>query len=136
MDWLSLKNEAARMLFEKDALHIYAALAIQVAAAKLSRRSLGHAIPWLWVLALELINEVFDLGRGMEPVVRPWQVVSAVHDIINTMILPTTLLLLCRRDPTLFDYKPFALGDMGKVSGAPPSASLSPLRSSRNSPPE
>ena len=102
MDWLSLKNEAERMLLEKDALHIYAALLIQVISAKLSSRSLGHALPWLWVLALELINEVLDLGRGMEPVVRPWQVVSGVHDIINTMILPTVLLMLCRRDPTLF----------------------------------
>lgn len=105
MDWFSLKDEAARLLFEKDALHIYAALAIQVAAAKLSRRSLGHALPWLWVLALELINEVFDLGRGMEPVVRPWQVVSAVHDIINTMILPSVLLLLVRHAAGLFRWK-------------------------------
>lgn len=104
MDWFGLKDEAARMLLEKDALHIYAALIIQISAAKLSRRSLGHALPWLWVLALELINELLDLGRGMEPVVRPWQVVSGVHDIINTMILPTVLLMLCRRDPTLFQW--------------------------------
>ena len=136
MDWIDLQDEAARMLLEKDALHIYAAVAIQMAAAKLSRRSLGHAIPWLWVLALELINEVFDLGRGMEPVVRPWQVVSAVHDIINTMILPTILLLLCRRDPTLFDYKPSALAKVGDAQGGPPPASLTPLRSNHHSPPE
>jgi hypothetical protein len=30
-----------------------------------------------------------------------WQVVSGTHDIINTMILPTVLLLLCRRAPHL-----------------------------------
>lgn len=104
MDWIDLKDEAARMLLEKDALHIYAALLIQVVAAKLSRRSLGHALPWLWVLTLELINELFDLGRGMEPVLRTWQVVSAVHDIINKMILPTVLLVLCRRAPSLFAW--------------------------------
>ena len=112
MDWFSLKDEAARLLFEKDALHIYAAFAIQLGAAKLSRRSLGHALPWLWVLALELINEVFDLGRGMEPVVRPWQVVSAVHDIINTMILPTVLLVLVRRkSPLLYWDRPGSPAD-------------------------
>ncbi|MBC7989521.1 MAG: hypothetical protein H7Y19_08065 [Luteimonas sp.] len=106
MDWLSLKNEAARMLIEKDALHIYAALLIQVVAAKLSRRSLGHALPWLWVLALELINELLDLRRGMEPVVRPWQVVSGVHDIINTLLLPSVLLLLVRYAGELFRWGP------------------------------
>ncbi len=105
MDWLSLKNEAARMLFEKDALHIYAALFIQIAAAKLSRRSLGHILPWLWVLEIELLNEVADIWRGGEPQLMPWQVVSGIHDIINTMILPTVLLMLCRHAPGLFAWR-------------------------------
>ena len=105
MDWSSLQGESTRMLLEKDALHIYAALLIQIVAAKLTGKSLGDAVPWLWVLALELINEVFDLGRGMEPAVRPWQVVSCVHDIINTMILPTVLLVLVRRNSPLLAWK-------------------------------
>jgi hypothetical protein len=102
MDWAGLKLELGRLLFDKDALHIYAALAIQVTAAKISRRSLGHLVPWLAVFALELVNEAIDLLRGGEPRLMPWQIVSGVHDIINTMILPTILLLLCRRDPALF----------------------------------
>lgn len=105
MDWNSLKDEAARMLFEKDALHIYAALLIQVAAALLSRRSVGHKLPWLIVLGIELINELVDLARGGEPRLMPWQVVSGVHDIINTMILPTVLLTLSRHAPGLFAYR-------------------------------
>ena len=44
MDWSSLKDEAARMLLEKDALHIYAALLIQLVAAKLTGKSLGDAV--------------------------------------------------------------------------------------------
>ena len=104
MDWLGLKLELARMLFDKDALHIYAALVIQIVAAKLSRRSLGHVMPWLTVLGLELVNEALDLVRGGEPRLMPWQVVSGVHDILNTMILPSVLLILCRRDPTLFQW--------------------------------
>ncbi len=102
MDWPGIKLELGRMLFDKDALHIYAALAIQVVTAKLSGRSLGHILPWLTVFGLELINERLDLLRGGEPRVMPWQVVSGVHDIINTMILPTVLLVLCRRVPSLF----------------------------------
>ena len=105
MDWLGIKVELARMLFEKDALHIYAALVIQIVAAKLSRRSLGHVMPWLTVFGLELVNEGLDLIRGGEPRLMPWQVVSGVHDIINTMILPTVLLVLCRRAPSLFAWR-------------------------------
>ena len=104
MDWLSLKNEAARMLFEKDALHIYAALIVQITAARLSGRSLGHRLPWLWVLGIELLNEIMDIWRGGEPQLIAWQVVSGIHDIINTMILPTVLLMLCRYAPSLFAW--------------------------------
>ena len=104
MEWNLLKGEAARLLLDKDAVHIYAALAIQIATAKLSRRSLGHFLPWLTVLGLELINEAIDLMRGGEPQLMAWQAVGGVHDVINTMILPTILLVLCRRDPALFDW--------------------------------
>ena len=105
VDWLSLKDEAARLLFEKDALHIYAGLFIQIAAAKFSRRSLGHMLPWMSVLGLELVNELIDIWRGGEPQLMSWQVVSGLHDIINTMALPTVLLLLCRRAPELFHWR-------------------------------
>lgn len=104
MDWLALKLELARMPLEKDALHIYAALLIQVVAARLSGRSLGHLLPWLTVLGLELINEALDIVRGGEPRLMPWQVVSGAHDVINTMILPTILMGLSRRQPALFDW--------------------------------
>lgn len=106
MDWLSLKAEAARMLFEKDALHIYAALLIQVLAAKLSRRSLGHVLPWLVVFGLELVNEMIDILRGGEPELRPWQVVGGLHDVINTLLLPSVLLLLVRYAGELFRWGP------------------------------
>ena len=105
MDWPGIKLELGRMLFDKDALHIYAALAIQIVAAKLSRRSLGHILPWLTVFGLELVNEAIDLVRGGESRLMAWQAVSAAHDIINTMILPTVLLMLCRREPGLFHWE-------------------------------
>ncbi len=119
MDWLSLKHEAARMLFEKDALHIYAALVIQITAAKLSSRSPGHALPWVWVLGMELANEVVDILRGQEPKLMPWQIVSGVHDILNTMILPTALLLLCRCAPELFQWKRSVVSPSALQQGDP-----------------
>ncbi len=105
MEWNLLKGEAARLLFDKDALHIYAALAVQLAAARLSRGSFGDILPWLTVLCAVLINEYVDLVRGGELRVMPWQVVSGVHDILNTMILPTVLLMLSRRAPSLFVWR-------------------------------
>ena len=104
MDWVGIKSEVARMLFEKDALHIYCAVAIQIAVALWLRRSLGDARPWLAVLGVEAINEVFDLARGGEPELMAWQVVSATHDFFNTMIMPTVLLLLVRHAGELFDW--------------------------------
>ena len=104
MDWIGLKDELARMLLDKDALHIYAALLIQLAAARWTGRTLGHWRPWGAVLAVELLNEIADVARGGEPRLMPWQIVSGVHDIINTMILPTFLLFLCRRAPQLLHW--------------------------------
>lgn len=97
-----MKDEAARLLFEKDALHIYAGVAIQIVIAALSGRTLGNRLPWLMVLGFEGVNEALDIMRGGEPALRPWQIVSAVHDLVNTMMLPTVLLLLCRYRPGLF----------------------------------
>ena len=105
MDWNGLKDELARLLLEKDALHIYAAVLIQLAAARWTGRTLGHLLPWGAVFALELLNEIVDLARGGEPRLMSWQIVSGVHDIINTMILPTLLLFLCRRAPHLLDWR-------------------------------
>ena len=105
MEWIAFKDEMARMLLEKDALHIYAAVLIQLIAARWTRRTLGHLLPWNVVLAVELLNEIVDLARGGEPRLMPWQVVSGVHDIVNTMILPTLLLILCRRAPRLLDWR-------------------------------
>jgi hypothetical protein len=39
---------------------------------------------------------------GEEAHLKQWQFDGAKHDIINTMILPTALLLLCRYSPRLF----------------------------------
>lgn len=102
MDWIAYKDEAARLAFEKDALHVYAAVVIQIAAAIVSRRTLGDLLPWLAVLMVECGNEIFDYIFSGEDELRPWQVVAGFHDLVNTMILPTVLLLLCRHRPQLF----------------------------------
>jgi hypothetical protein len=118
MDWMGMKGVAAQLSVEKDALHVYAAFVVQIAAAALFRKSLGHWLPWLAVLAVELANEALDMQFGEEAHVQHWQLIGARHDIVNTMILPTLLLLLCRFAPVLF--RPAAPSPAADAAGTPP----------------
>ena len=102
MDWMGVKGLAADLTIAKDALHIYLAFVIQVSAAVVFRKPLSSGLPWLAVLLVELINEGLDIWLGEELHLKRWQVDGAAHDILNTMILPTALLLLCRYSPGLF----------------------------------
>lgn len=103
---MGLKGLAADLTVAKDALHVYGAFAIQIAAAALLRRPLSSWIPWYIVLALEITNEALDILLGEEAHVQPWQLEGARHDLVNTMVLPTALLLLCRYAPALFRPPP------------------------------
>lgn len=85
---------------ERDALHIYAATAIQLAAALLLRRRLGDWLPWLVVLGCALLGEAADVGVEIWPD-SALQADKAVHDLINTMIMPSILMILSRWRPDL-----------------------------------
>jgi len=102
MNWVGLKGLAAELSVEKDALHVYAAFFIQILAASVFRRPLSSWLPWLCVLAILLSNEALDLWFERESHIQPWQLAGSRHDIVNTMLLPTALLLLCRFAPFLF----------------------------------
>ena len=99
MDWLGLKAVAADVGLDKDALHIYAAFVIQVGAALLLKRSLSNWLPWAAVFAALTVNEYLDIFHGAETEVHSWQLWGSVHDVVNTMILPTAMLLLVRAQP-------------------------------------
>ena len=100
MDWQHIKDVIALWTgLERDALHIYAALLAQVGSALVLRRNLGHWAPWVFVLALAVGNELLDMyGDGL---VEQWEIDSGLHDLWNTMLLPTLLLLLARFAPRL-----------------------------------
>lgn len=101
MEWLVFKDYLAELTgLSEDALHIYAALFIQVGVAALIRRSLAHLVPWFCVLLILLANEAADLYFPGHPV-EPWQVQGGIQDLWNTMLLPTLLLLLARFWPRL-----------------------------------
>ena len=109
MDWEAIKAAVAAWTgLERDALHIYAAILIQIGAAALFRRTLASPWPWLVVLAFALTNEWLDMNR--DNLIEPWEEAAALHDLWNSMLLPTLLLLVAR----------FAPGLMRKVPPPPP----------------
>jgi cell shape-determining protein MreD len=84
----------------RDALHIYVGLAVFLAAAAVSRRSLGHWLPLAAAVAAAAAGEAWDLldtvSAGRPPL---WA--SSWHDLWNTAFWPFVLFLLARYSPVL-----------------------------------
>lgn len=102
MDWFEIKNwlELSTGL-DRDSLHIYAGVGVQLMFALFSRRSLASPVPWLFVAAAALANEYYDYSlvpesQNSEPVYFD----EALSDIWNTLLLPSTLLVIARYWPT------------------------------------
>lgn len=105
MDWEQVKNAISTWTeLERDALHIYAAILLQIGSAALLRRSLASPLPWLAVLAAALLNEGLDIWR--DRLVEEWERGAALHDLWNTMLVPTILALLVRFAPGLVARPP------------------------------
>ena len=100
MDWEFVKNAISIWTgLERDALHIYAGILLQVGSAALLRRSLASPLPWLVVLVAALLNEALDIRR--DGIFEEWERVEAIHDLWNSMLVPTLLALLSRFAPRL-----------------------------------
>ncbi|HLL31736.1 MAG TPA: hypothetical protein VK403_12140 [Allosphingosinicella sp.] len=84
---------------ERDALHIYAAILLQIGSAAILRRSLASPLPWLVVLVAALGNEALDMSR--DGLFEEWEHGEAIHDLWNSMLMPTLLALLARFAPGL-----------------------------------
>ena len=79
----------------KDALHIYAGMALFLSIRLLWRWRGGWALAWLAVLAMACTVEWIDMkaegaANMLQPDAAHW------HDIWNTMFWPTVLLLIGR----------------------------------------
>lgn len=79
----------------KDALHVYAGLAIFLVVRLLWRWRGGWFLAWLTVLGFALSVEWLDMkatvaGSGIQPDAGHW------HDIWNTMLWPTIMLITGR----------------------------------------
>lgn len=101
IDWYQIKLFAEHSTgFSMDALHVIAGVVLQLAAAAIFRSSLARPLPLLVVLALELLNEAYDLRVEKWPL-PGMQYGEGAKDIVMTMLLPLLLFLVARRHPKL-----------------------------------
>lgn len=88
---------------ERDALHIHFALLAYLLALALFRQSRRSRLPWLTILAFEILNELFDLRR-QQLSGSPLDWAESLKDLWNTMLWPTVLLFVGRYT-TLFEHR-------------------------------
>ncbi len=88
----------------RDALHVYAGLATLFLSALLLRKPLRSWLPWLMVLLVAVAAELLDLRDDSLTSGRlRWG--ASAHDIVNTLVWPTVILLLARKS-RLFGPRP------------------------------
>jgi hypothetical protein len=93
-DWTFDKIQIASWTgFSDDTLHTHAGLLILVLASLVYRRAPWTWRPWLTVLALELLNEAWDLMQPFYPS-DEGNIPASLHDLWVTMLWPTVILLL------------------------------------------
>jgi len=79
----------------KDALHIYAGLAIFFIAVIILRKPLKSTTPWLVILAFAVLAELIDMRDDFLSL-GYWRWHASLHDILNTLFWPTVIFALAR----------------------------------------
>lgn len=94
--WVAWKGDLVGLTdLDRDALHIYAGVVVQLGVALATRRGLGRRLPWVAALLVALIVEAADIYVEIWPSA-VMQGGKAVHDLVNTMIVPTLLFIYTR----------------------------------------
>lgn len=92
--WIGYKTRLVDYVgLTNDAMHIHGSILILFVSAIILRRRPDSIWCWLIVLAAELFNEYADL-KGLAP--GEASVDASVHDLYNTMLWPTVILILGR----------------------------------------
>jgi len=123
MMWFEIKNwlELSTGL-DRDSLHIYAGVGVQLAVALCLRCSIANILPWLFVAVAACANEYHDYGFAPDtPEGRSVYMDEAIRDIWNTLLLPSLLLLIARFWPNWLTKKAEAIGNSQELEpGGPP----------------
>lgn len=92
--WIGYKIRLVEFVgLTNDAMHVHGSILILFVSAIILRRRPDHFWCWLIVFAAELFNEYADL-KGVAP--GEATIDAAVHDLYNTMLWPTIILILGR----------------------------------------
>lgn len=123
--WLDLKDQVSSGSgISRDGLHIMAGLLGLLGASLLTRRPVSSPIPWLIVVAVTVSNEASDLfteiwpGKDRE---RQWA--ESIHDLWNTLLVPSALMLLARTSQSLFGKMPDGGDNLGAGTVGPAAGS-------------
>ena len=98
MDWFEFKSWISEYTgLDRDSLHIYAAVGIQLIMALFVRSGLANFIPWIVVSIAVLGNEYLDFSGASQSTIENGSFYeAAIHDIWNSMVLPTLFLMIAR----------------------------------------
>jgi len=77
-----------------DALHVHVSILLLLFFALVTRRRLYHPLPYLLLFVVECMNEFIDMNQPVGSIESNWP--ASRHDIVNTMFLPTVLILVMR----------------------------------------
>jgi hypothetical protein len=92
--WIGYKMRLVEFVgLTNDAMHVHGSILILFVSAIVLRRRPDSIWCWLIVFIAELFNEYADL-KGMAP--GEATIEAAVHDLYNTMLWPTLILILGR----------------------------------------
>jgi hypothetical protein len=103
--WYQMKHWAAQSSgWSMDTLHVLISVPLHLLFAWLLRTGLADVRPWALLLVVEAANEAYDLWFERWPSLRD-QLGAGASDLLATMILPTLLLLVARRQPRLLSKR-------------------------------
>ncbi|MEO9601233.1 hypothetical protein [Parasphingorhabdus sp.] len=120
MQWYEIKIWLEQFSgLDRDSLHIYAGVAIQLVVALFCRRSLASPIPWLFVVAIALANEYYDSFFVPDMLIRNRLYFDeAVRDMWNTLLLPSLFLVIARFFPNWLTGKAAVDGPHNESQGS------------------
>ena len=102
ISWYQLKLFIAHASgISMDAWHILVGVTAFLALARLLDSNVARPLPWLLLLAAELINEAYDIHIERWPDLGS-QLGEAAKDVMLTMALPTLIAIVGRYWPSLF----------------------------------
>ena len=93
--WGGWKNAIEQFFgLSPDAMHVHVSVLLLLFFALITRRRLYHPLPWFMLLLVDCMNEIIDMNQPFGSVESNWP--ASRHDLLNTMFLPTVLIIVLR----------------------------------------